>query len=123
MTIMELKEFIKTALVDIIQGVYEAKSNLDEQYKYGCICPEAGEGRLTSNELVDNIVTNDQSIIYQQKVDFDIAVTIENTGTKGGKVGIKVLGLEAGIGKNSDVTNTAVSRIKFHVPVALKSTR
>lgn len=119
---MELKEFIKTALIDIVQGVYEAKKNLDEQYNYGCICPDSGVSRITCKELNDNaIVAKDNQLIYQQKIDFDVAVTTENTGTNGSKVGIKVFGLEAGIGKNSDVTNTAMSRIKFHVPIALKT--
>ena len=34
---MDLKEFIKTALVDIVQGIDEARSELDNKANY--ICP------------------------------------------------------------------------------------
>ena len=113
---MELKEFIKIALVDIIEGVSEAKQLLNENTD--CVCPPSGPAYLKDAKLV-----RDMHGLYLQEVYFDIAVTTENVGTNAGKIGIKVWGLEAGIGKTSDTTNAIVSRIKFQVPIGLKTTK
>jgi hypothetical protein len=117
-SLMELKEFIKTALVDIIEGVQEAKKALNENG--ACICPfvhtnPSKEG-VKSMEKFDHFHG-----LHHQTVHFDIAVTTENTKTNGGKAGIKVFCFEAGIGGNFDISNATVSKIKFLVPIALKT--
>lgn len=115
---MELKEFIKTALVDIVKGVNESKQMLGENSD--CICPFVNR-YVINNEGKAKGEFDHANGLHHQVISFDIAVTTESTGTNGGKIGIKVCGLEAGVGKSADVTNASTSRIKFHVPIALKT--
>ncbi len=110
---MELKDFIKTALTDIVNAIDEAQSEVGDKatiMPYGRKKDERGRdiGRKAD-------FTN---------IDFDIAVSSasgENATTKG-KGGITVTGF-AGIGlsKGAEVTNSTenVSRIRFSIQIIL----
>jgi len=86
---MDLKEFIKSVLVDINAGVDEARV-------------------LTSREIM---FTNSKD---KRTVEFDIAVTVEETDAKSGKAGVRVLQLVEGGGEISkSAKNSTISRISF----------
>ncbi|MCX7116833.1 MAG: hypothetical protein NTW94_02820 [Legionellales bacterium] len=75
---MDLKEFIRTALVEIVEAIEGAKSELDDKADY--ICPimnlhDAGQCNITR--------THDGK--YYQNAEFDIAVTAESNTDCGGK--------------------------------------
>ncbi len=115
---MDLKEFIKTALVDIVEGIEEARLTLDKKENY--ICPPMGPAYADKF----GIQLNSFNGIYYQQAEFDVAVTVETKADGGAKTSVKVLGLfEANIGGNVSSNNAAVSRIKFHVPLGLPSKR
>jgi hypothetical protein len=61
---MDLKDFIKTALVDIVQGIDEARSELDSKANY--ICPIFS--------ILDAPKTSIRGVYYQE-AEFDIAVS------------------------------------------------
>ncbi len=90
---MELKEFIKDVLTDIIEGVEEV--------------------RLTSSR--DLRIQGDKD---GRAVEFEIAVTVENTDSsnKGGKVKVMEL-LQIGVEKLNDQRNSSVSKINFGVHI------
>jgi hypothetical protein len=48
-------------------------------------------------------------------VDFDIAVTAEGSSDAGGKVGLKIAGIEGG--GSSVIRDSVVSRVKFQIPI------
>jgi len=109
---MELKDFITATLVEINQGVQASIEQLKEQDISCAINPAwVGDKGTIDSHHVDS---------HLQKVDFDIAVTTENSNSnteKGAiKGGIKV------IAGSIDKTNTdkdldsKTSRIKFSVP-------
>lgn len=112
---MELKEFIKTALVDIVQSVRETQEIVKD---YATIVP------FTKRGDNDSSVLTEQGVANISKIDFDIAVT---TGTKeesknGADAGIRVAGiLNIGIGSKEDSAKNAqnISRIQFSIPVLL----
>ncbi len=81
---MELKAFIKQSLVEIISGVDEAASEVDRNI---CFVHRNSEN-----------------------VQFDVAVTVENS-TEGG---IKVASLLSG-GINSESKNSTISRVSFQL--------
>ncbi|HSX04715.1 MAG TPA: hypothetical protein VLG76_08315 [Rhabdochlamydiaceae bacterium] len=83
---MELKNFIKHSLVEIISGVKEASSEI---------------GRHISFVRKD-----------AENVQFDIAVTIEDS--KGKEGGIQVAKLFSG-GVNSETKNATISRVSFQL--------
>ena len=90
---MELKEFIKSVLGDVMDAVEEIrKESVRDVY-------------LDSGK-------NDRT------VEFDIAVTVEDSTSGSGRVGIKVFQLIEGGGEASkEVKNSSVSRIKFGVRI------
>lgn len=95
---MELKEFIKSVLMDICDGVNEAK----DATKKSVIAPYS-----IGNKIVDG----------GQLVSFDVSVTIADSieGNGGGKIQVLSSGI-SGEAKMAKATSS-VSRISFHVPI------
>jgi len=90
---MELKEFVKNVLKDVTEAVeeYRGESSRDMHL-------DTSEGQRT--------------------VEFDIAVTVEDTIAGDGKAGVKIFQvLDAGGSVSKEVKNAQVSRIKFGVHV------
>jgi hypothetical protein len=90
---MELKQFVKNVLKDLVDAVEEARN-------------ESCRGmNLTSSQ--DN-----------RTVEFDIAVTVEDSIASSGKAGIKVFQIiEGGGNMSKELKNSEVSRIKFGVSI------
>jgi hypothetical protein len=89
---MELKEFVKKVLTDLVQGVEEARS------------ASPRDMHLYDKE--------------NKTVEFDIAVTVEDIDKTSGKAGIRVLQfVEAGGDVAKEIKNSTVSRVKFGVYV------
>jgi hypothetical protein len=105
---MELKDFIKTTLVDIVQGIHEARAAIagSEAAKIGGeIAPYYHGGT--------QVVRQDaQEGGFAQTVDFDVAVTAEESI-------IRVLGIAAGAKGEAASKDARVSHVKFSVPIAL----
>jgi len=119
---VELKDFIKTVLIDLITGVDEAKSALGKQ-QGSLICAPLGPAYRKEFDLQIDAMGR-----YYQKVEFDVAVTVaeESTvqGNLKGKAGfIKVLSISADMDGSTNASNSTVSRVKFHVPIALQCTK
>ncbi len=109
---MDLKSFIKTALIDLVTAIDEAKHELKDPAG-SLICPPSQGLDANLNPKID-------SSHQYQKVEFDLAVSVEEKNTSQGGVGIKVLGLAANAGENAISNYSTVSRVKFHVPIGLK---
>ena len=114
---MDLKEFVAESLRQIMDGVAEAKTHGS---KIGAeINPTGDLGRVDRYpEGVVSRHTGDGGQ-YAQNVSFDVAVTtIDESHTKGGaKLAVAVF--SAGGAKQSDRTNSSISRVQFTVPVFL----
>jgi hypothetical protein len=90
---MQLKEFVKNALKDVVEAVEEVK------------------GESSRDMHLDG--SKDQ-----RTVEFDIAVTVEDTVSGTGKAGIRVFSvLEGGGEASKELRNSTVSRIQFGVHV------
>lgn len=110
---MDLKEFTKETLIQIVQGVKEANDSLEQ---YGACVP----GRTLKSE--QNVyVDKERTYANAFEVDFDVAVTATETdGTKGGG-GLRVAQLfQAGIEANRSTENQSISRVKFTLPLVLE---
>lgn len=91
---MQLKEFIKNALQDIINGVEDVRTD------------SVRDVRLTSNKEKD------------QTVEFDIAVTVESNNSTEAGGGIKVFQvIQAEGAMTMETKNSSITRIKFGVHV------
>ena len=106
---MELKEFIKETLVDIVQGVRDAKTSVQEDIgRPSEICPKLGAGGRSgagSRNLTDTMV------------EFDIALTSTEAGGKKGGIGVFLASVSVGGQVTSKTQTGSLSRIKFDVLV------
>lgn len=96
---MQLKDFIKGTLLDVVNGVEEANKEKDRF-------------RLTSHK---NMGTGERG----QKIEFDISVIVDKgseNDTKGGiKVAIANLGASFGGGQKDTESSQNVHKIKFEI--------
>jgi len=113
---MELKEFIKTVILDIVNAVEEVKDQLNDPER---VCPVIAPAFIAPFKAQYHITNN----YYYQQLSFDVAVTAENKDGGGAKAGIKVMGLEASLGGETAIYNSTVSRINFHIPISLSAKR
>ncbi|MEZ5195136.1 MAG: trypco2 family protein [Bacteroidales bacterium] len=107
---MELKEFIKSTLIQVSKGIEEAKMELGSQLE--------GKTVINPTPFQDKDLTkNDEHYKRIENIDFDIAVIVEQK--KEGKAGIGVLAsiVTAGVSTSSGNVNSETHRIKFKVPI------
>lgn len=91
---MELKEFVKSVLKDLVEGVEEVRK-------------ESSRDMTLASHKESN-----------QTVEFDIAVTVEDATSGTGSAGIKVFQIIEGGGEISkEMKNSSVSRVKFGVKI------
>lgn len=110
---MDLKEFTKETLLQIVQGVNEANEILTENNAY---VTRDIEKSSTGHSFVDRQGRYTHAI----NIDFDVAVTATETDEKKGGGGIKVVQFfQAGLETSKSVENQSVSRIKYSIPLVL----
>jgi hypothetical protein len=113
---MELQEFIKMALTEIVAGVAEAS---DAAASLG---GSVGTIELYGQVKENKVVTNDKGMPVAM-VDFDIALAeTAGTDTKGG-IGVYLGAVGLGSQGASHGETSSHSRIKFSVPVILPSAK
>ena len=93
---MDIKEFVAETLSQIVDGVVDAQQRTSE--KKAAIVPY--------NK-------------YDQKVCFDVAVTVVENKETTGKAGITVWSIGGGVSGKSETSRSTVSRIKFEIPIDL----
>ncbi|MDO3390616.1 hypothetical protein Q3C19_09025 [Bacteroides sp. ET489] len=114
---MELKEFIKESLSQIIDAVKETQ----EKYKDTnvVICPDNIQEVKDGLYILDeNEYDNYSSRSKVQNIDMDIAISVtEKEGNKSG-LGIAKI-INAGISSENTQQNESISKIKFSIPIVL----
>ncbi len=101
---MELKDFVKNSIVEIVQGVSEAMKEIGEH--------------------TNAVVNPTDSHAYHslpQNIAFDVAVTVQDENSVTGKAGGGIAVLQASINGESVSSNIAATRISFNIPVSLPS--
>lgn len=110
---MELKDFIKETLIQIVQGIGEAQEELKDT---DCAINPRD---IKSEDYTTVILKNKRHVV--QDVDFNIALT--NTSNSEDKAGIEVMLGSFGLGGNKTLSdgNTSNTNISFSVPVVFPS--
>ena len=113
---VELKDFIKEGLLAIVRGIREAQAAEDVG---AFIVPgQPGLGALIEVPP-NNGVFRTGNNTFTTVAEFDVAVTAESGQTSGGKGGLKIWVVNAGIsGENSNKAGS-VSRIEFSISIVL----
>ena len=96
---MDLQEFVKETLVEVIKGAHKAAEEISGQH--------------TEKNLLGGInVSLDPSL-----VEFDVAVTVSRGTKGGGRLGVSIFGVEATVSGSTQSQH----RIKFSIPVTFVS--
>ena len=101
---MELREFVKVTLVQIIEGVQGAREAV-------AAMPAAQEGAEVAVGSTHRVV------------EFDVGVTVVEKADREGSGGVQISVLSIGGGISKGKEHTAVNHIKFSVPIALPQTK
>lgn len=101
---MNIDDFIKSTLVQIVRGVEHASRDVDDESDGGRVNPYMPRGRGMAAPI---------------PIEFDIAVTVSESAEAGGGISVMGIGAKAGLATES----SSVSRIKFTVPVALPESK
>ena len=111
---MDLKEFTKQTLVQIVEGAAEANEALE---KHNAFIPDTN---LYNKDECYYTVDKEKIKRKVINVDFDVAITAtECEGTNGG-ASLKVASfLNMGGGAESKTENQTISRIKYTIPLVL----
>lgn len=110
---MELKQYVKETLLQIIDGVKEAQEEALE--KGAIINPVNIRGGNAANEYIN---INDNSVCVNN-IDFEVEIsTTDETNTSTG-IGIYVAGLGLGTKNNDKGRNLATNKLAFSVPTTL----
>lgn len=107
---MQLAEFVRATLSEIIQGASQANESLSDSG--ALVFPsyyEDDKGRKIYND--------DHYVPTIASVSFDVAVTVsEEHGTSGG-IGVAIASLGVGAKKSEGAASSSVSRVSFDIPV------
>ncbi|WP_353572703.1 hypothetical protein [Candidatus Albibeggiatoa sp. nov. BB20] len=112
---MELKDFVKEALSQIVVGVSEAQEVVREHGGFVNPAHQYSNSKASSyfGELTD-------LGMHMFLINFDVAVVVnEDTGTNA-QAKLKVVNfLDLSAGGKSNNSNTSTHKISFHIPLAL----
>jgi hypothetical protein len=112
---MDLEQFVSISLAQIIRGI--AKAQADAESTNAWINPVGVSMSPERGPKVPGGTGPYSPSVYARDVEFDVALTVADSKTGEAKAGLRVWAVEIG-GKGKTATeNSAVSRIKFAVPV------
>lgn len=111
---MELKEFVKEAIVQVVEGIDEANAVLSEKTAF------VASANIQTNKTYQSTVDKDGRHHYVTDMEFDVAINAQNSETKEGRGRVEILTVLNIGGKGScENTTSSTSRIKFSLPLAL----
>lgn len=110
---MELKEFIKTVLTDITDAVRE----LQDELTNGAIVSPTMPNAISNVTIKDP--QNEKSNRQISKIDFDVAITVDNADKIESGIKANIHIFSAKIGGKTEGKTENVSRITFSIPVVL----
>lgn len=102
---MELKDFVKNTILDIVNGVREAQ---EEDTSGASIVPR-------------KLQTSNHSFGEEQTLHFDIAIEEISTKSGGGKVGVSTAGLNGELARKRGKDKTETSRVQFDIQIRFKA--
>lgn len=115
--IVELKDFIKTTIMDIATAIEEANT----EALGGSVDVLVNPSPITKmGEHYESYVPHTPDTNRKvEMIDFDVAVTSSASAEGGAETGINIAGFKIGADGSIAEGNENVSRIKFQIPVRL----
>ncbi len=122
---MELKDFISSTIEEIARGILEASNQLKDTnaivspHDFQINSQESQAFGRTKNKDYESPADEGTRVV--QKVEFDIAVMVDETDTTSAGAKISVLSIGLGGGMETASKTGTSSRISFTVPVVFPS--
>ena len=113
LTAINLDEFIKLTLSQIIKGVEEASAQ-----SKGKVAPKIGEGEDDPKILRTDATHGAHGVFL---VEFDVALMASDKSEGSGSAGVRVYVVTAKGEKSKTTESSSVHRIKFSVPISYQS--
>ena len=111
---MDLKEFTKQTLLQIVEGTGEANEAISSS---GAFIPYTNIGGNCKRAWAYD---EDRCPRYLLEVDFDVAITAIESDGKNGGASLKVASMiNVGGGIDTKIENQTVSRVKYTLPLVL----
>lgn len=114
---MNLQDFVRESLVEIVQAAVEANKAFAEAGIKAGVNPAQAMFGNESGGYSTKILSDTHTI------EFDVAVTVESASGAVGKAGLKVFSIGVGGETNSESSHSTVSRIKFAIPLKFPRTK
>ncbi|MBB5205379.1 hypothetical protein HNQ51_002698 [Inhella inkyongensis] len=112
---MQLRDFVKEVLTQIVDGVRDA-----QEANGGAFVVPAGDG---GHKYAEHPRFASSARIKSTIVDFDVAITAEDSDKAGAKAGVKVFSVQFGAEGEITSKNSTISRVQFAVPVLLPESK
>jgi len=115
---MELKDFVRDSILQIVRGMVEAQDVIGE---YGASVNPPPLHNPTP-DVVRYAATGpdgEKVLSLLQDLEFDVALTSRDTQNDGGKVAVLAGFIGGGISASSEKGQEAISRLRFKVPIGL----
>ena len=108
---MKLSEFVEEVLSEIVAGIRAAQAGAN-----GAFIVPGGDG---GHDYASHPRLSTSARLKSTIVDFDIALTVEESSMGSGSGGVKVFGIGANLKGELSSKDTTVSRVQFAVPLLL----
>jgi hypothetical protein len=108
---MELREFVRSTLLEIISGVSDAQKALAEEGSTAVV------NALASRQDIKRYSQRGTRLL--EMVEFDVALTVTETTDKGIGGRLSIAAASIGSQRGTSIENSEVSRVRFQVPVVL----
>ncbi len=112
---MDLDEFIKLTLSQIIKGVEETRAE-----SQGRVAPKIGKGYGDSKILRSDATHGDHGVFVAE---FDVALMASDNSETVGSAGARVYVATLDGKKNKATQSSSVHRIKFSVPISYEASK
>ncbi len=112
---MQLREFIKEVLTQIVDGVRDAQGS-----NGGAFVVPKGDG---GHKYAEHPRFAASARLKSTIVDFDVAITAEDNNKVEGSAGIKVIAVQFGAKGETSSKDSTVSRVQFAVPLLLPESK
>jgi hypothetical protein len=110
---MNVKDFVEATLIQIVEGINAASAKIkDSGVIISPLHIRGAHSALVIDYETDSMVN---------LIEFDIAITVNETDKAQGGAGISIAGIHLGGKVESANINQTVSRVKFMIPMKLKS--
>jgi hypothetical protein len=113
---MELKEFVKTVITQLVEGVSEAKKEVANKDAF--VNP-LGEFDANSDNGIIGYIRVKERLRSVGILAFEVGLTSTGIEENSGKVGVFLSIVGVGTESAKSISNEAVTRIKFSIPIVL----